>query len=301
MVKEGVLLNKTELSRVRVFNTILYPEYCWWCNNPATINSAKEEANFIKKNGKLFCEVCGNQRKRKNIIIPEIRKELKLYFDTKSYSINGKVSTLLHLNEFCLFFKKPLKNIKKEDIASLNRFLDDKYPKVNSINDIKRAVKSYYNWFADYEENEFYKKISKGIELSKEDTEAKKPREIKLEDMAENIKKIINVADNFRDKALISMMSEWPGRNNEWIAIKVNDIEIRDDSVRVKMLSSKRWKNNLREKRTLPFKNSYFFITQYYNSHPLNPMNVLSDTELKDKKKCYLPQIVILPPKHGLA
>lgn len=149
-----------------------------------------------------------------------------------------RYSALITLHNLCQFAKnKPFKDFNKLDIvdfldmAKSRRFQDTRYRAntgnvekqllESSMNHVKHQVKRYFQWI-HHMSNDEYPKCVNWMELKLSDSyEELDPEQLPT---LEEIRSMIEVTDNPRDRALISLMAESGARVGEISLLQLRDI-----------------------------------------------------------------------------
>lgn len=157
-------------------------------------------------------------------------EEFICYLKTeKNYSDNTCYSYKNDLNDFSKFIKKDLSKIKREDIKKYITFLSKNDMKDTTISRHISSLKTFYKFLL------IEKKITvdpcAGIVSLKK--EKKLPKVLSINEVDNLLD--IEIKDNFdiRNKAMLELMYSSGLRVSELVNLKVNDVDIFNDFVRV--------------------------------------------------------------------
>ena len=145
--------------------------------------------------------------------VPKILEKLKTELKLRGFT-DKTVSTYIFQNKKFLDFtsKKP-ENTNEDDVKKYIAFLMSKEQKPSSVNLALSSLKFFYN--------EIMKK-----DLFKEIKPPKQEKKIPTVLTKEEIKNLINAAENPKHKLLIELMYSSGLRVSEAVSIKVNDLEL---------------------------------------------------------------------------
>jgi len=133
----------------------------------------------------------------------------------------ARVSNLLIY--FADFVKKPFKEVKREDIESF--FERYAYYSKNYNITFARVIKPFFKWLYGYGEKDGYPEVVDWIYCgNKEKNNKKLPNILTMEE----IRKMIDVCDNLRDRALIAVLYESGCRASEILDSKIGDLHFDD-------------------------------------------------------------------------
>jgi len=147
----------------------------------------------------------------------------------KNYSKNTISSYTEDLNNFCDFIKKDLTKVVREDIKNYIHFLSEENMKETSISRHISCLKTFYKFLL------IEKKVNidpcEGIVSPK--LPSKLPKVLSLEEIDKLLD--IEINDNFdiRNKAMIELMYSSGLRVSELISLKLNDVDLDMDYVRI--------------------------------------------------------------------
>jgi site-specific recombinase XerD len=176
---------------------------------------------------------------------------------SKPRSIEGAINSL---NKYHKIINKTLINCDKIDFVNFISELSKEGLKQTTIDTYGIWVRQYYIWLHREKglinENEYPKIVSWF-----KPTKTKKV--ITQNDLftPSEIQKVVNIADNDRDKAIISGLYESASRIGEWVWIKIKDIEINENYMQIKVSG----KTGTRKVILL---SSYLYIHKWLENHP---------------------------------
>jgi site-specific recombinase XerD len=202
--------------------------------------------------------------------VPSNRKEIKLRKSLASEHniglilkfvdeqiVNGKSEETMRnyifvIHMFAEFLnEKRFEDVGKEDVISYINFLMTKINKKskeklkeNTINLNKARIRTFYRWLNNGEYPDFIKPIKVKI-----DSITVRPDQILTE---EEIKKLIETADNIRDKAIVSVLYESGCRIGELLNMRIRDFRF-DDFGAIVTVDGKTGKRNVRLVNSIPY------------------------------------------------
>jgi integrase len=232
------------------------------------VNSKKNEVwakNFLKRlkdrvneDGEEVTLVLGDlKRNPKEYTI--LRENLQKIVEYVSYLENnslaktitaGRVANLLIY--FGSWFKKPFKEVKREDIERFFESISD-YSECYKAT-FRRIIKPFFRWLYGYEKGMGYPEVVEWIYGGVNKNERKLPNILTMEE----ITKMVEVCDNLRDRALVSFLYESGCRASEILDLKIKDVNFdeygaylivngKTGSRRIRLISSvadlKQWLN----------------------------------------------------------
>lgn len=165
----------------------------------------------------------------------------------------GKVHTLRQL---LMYFNKPIDQITKTDIDEYLAHLNSKY-KPGTILERRMFLIQFFQWYFDKPRDEL--DLIKGIKIVKEKG-IKLPEELIS---PEEIKKIVQVANNFRDKALVMTLYESGARIGEFLQLRIKHLDFANKEYC--MITIPMGKTHSRK---VPLIYSVPHIQNWLNSHP---------------------------------
>ena len=185
-------------------------------------------------------------------------KEMILKLDSEYRSNNASPHTrffyLNALRNFALFIKNPLDKVTKEDIIKYINYLSNNGMNETSVENYKMGLRHFYLWLngnGEYPENVKWMK-------------AKVKGKIKTPDMMlteEEIRRMIDVADNPRDKAILITLLESGCRLEEFKNIKIKDLDFDKYGCKI-TVSGKTGTRIVRLVHSVPY------LKQWINCHP---------------------------------
>lgn len=147
----------------------------------------------------------------------------------KNYSKNTKDSYERDIYDFCDFICKDVLLITKDDIKTYIRFLSEKSYNETTISRHISSLKTFYKFLL------LEKKINDNpcegiISLKKK---RKLPKVLSIEEISELLN--INIKNNFdiRNKAMLELMYSSGLRVSELVALKINDLDLISDCVKI--------------------------------------------------------------------
>lgn len=136
----------------------------------------------------------------------------------KNYSKNTRISYLASVVKLLEFIKqKSLKQLEKRDIISFLTKLKEEGIKEGSINTIHSRITNFLLWLNKGK----YPACIKDLK-PKRNRNIKLPKDIPTE---EDVRKLIEVANSERDKAIVSALYESGCRASEFLNIKIKDLQ----------------------------------------------------------------------------
>jgi len=176
------------------------------------------------------------------------------------------------LVHFASFIKKPFKEVKREDIESFfEHCLKTKSQNYNLM--FRRIIKPFFRWVYGYEKEDGYPDVVRWIRTSvRKNGNNKELEELEILSL-EEIAKMIDVCDNLRDRALISVLYESGMRASELLCLRIKDVHFdeygayllvsgKTGSRRIRLVSSvvdlKNWLN-VHPRKNDP--NAYLFVS----------------------------------------
>jgi integrase len=161
-----------------------------------------------------------NKRLRQEHIL--LRENLKSIVDYIKFKMaNGEAKILSagiqanYLIYFCKDVKKPFKDITREDIEKF--FQDDEKSERYKLN-FRTLFKTFFRWFYHIEKEDGYPDIVKWIKCKS--INGKLPKILTTEEIG----KMIEVCDNLRDRAIISVLYESGCRAGELLGLKIEGV-----------------------------------------------------------------------------
>jgi site-specific recombinase XerD len=167
------------------------------------------------------------KRERKYVLLKENLIDIVRYCKSrtendfiKPVSVHVMANLLMH---FASFIKKPFKEVKREDIESFfEHYLSSKSQNYNLM--FRRIIKPFFRWVYGYEKEDGYPDVVRWIRTSvRKNGNNKELEELEILSL-EEIAKMIEVCDNLRDRALISVLYESGTRASELLCLKIKDV-----------------------------------------------------------------------------
>jgi len=196
----------------------------------------------IRTNG-----MCKNPTYRK-INVDKSNVERLLSFDdelsVKNYSVHTRKNYLTAVTSFIEYLgKKSFNELKREDILKFFAKLKDNGLKESSINAINSRLSKFLFWHNGGK----YPKYIEGLK-PKRNNNIKLPKDIPTE---EEVKKLIEAADNPRDKAIVSVLYESGCRIQEFMNMKIGDLRFDDFGCKI-IVSGKTGDRGIRLVNSVP-------------------------------------------------
>ena len=148
-------------------------------------------------------------------------------------SEHRRKSLLSHIKQVAIYVGKPLSEATRTDILGAINDYKDRTKSKKSLKQRMVAIKKFYKTL--YGNGEEYPEIVRGIKLPV----IKEYASIKKYPSTEELFKLINTAATIRDKALVSSLYESGARINEFLNIKLEDINLESNIAYVKLMQSK--------------------------------------------------------------
>ena len=161
---------------------------------------------------------------------------------------------LYHLRKFCLWSKKNLLELTKDDVVNLVGKVETLKYSPYTKKDIKISIKKFLKVMKG--NNEEYPKEVKWIKTNVKNNQKKMPEELLTE---EEVAKMIRQAPTFRDKAIISLLWETGMRRGEMLTLKVKHVQF-DDIGGLLVVTGKTGPRRLRIITTVPYLHSWLEI-----------------------------------------
>jgi site-specific recombinase XerD len=124
-----------------------------------------------------------------------------------------------HLRVIAQILKKDYDGADKGDITGVVRKIEEKRYSDWTKHDYKVTLKKFYRWLRDSEE---YPDEVRWIKTTVRKCKTKLPGELLTED---DVKRLVNVADNLRDKALVFSLYESGCRISELLSLRLRQVQ----------------------------------------------------------------------------
>lgn len=186
----------------------------------------------------------------------EIMNKFYSYLQTTSFRLETMRSYVQAIKLLFMDFGKDISKVTKEDISKYLAEMSRKY-KPKTISDKRKFLIVFFKWFYGKSKEEI--PLIKDVKLSKEKG-IKLPEEILS---PEEVKRIIQVADNFRDKCIVSLLYESGARKGEFLKLKIKHVDIVNEEYG--MLSIPKGKT---DSRKIPIIYSIPHLNNWLNAHP---------------------------------
>jgi integrase/ribosomal protein L40E len=173
---------------------------------------------------------------------------------TDNCNVKTRACYLKYLKIFCQFTNKSLENITKEDILNFFSSLSNRSPKTRD--NYKITIKNFYQLLNGME-GQNYPEIVSWLKLER-NNHYKLPEELLTE---EDIKKLVNVANNIRDKALIAVCYESACRVSELLGIRLKHVNF-DEYGAILIVNGKTGMRRIRLINSVPI------LKTWLNEHP---------------------------------
>lgn len=168
-------------------------------------------------------------------------------------TIGTRSQRLITLHQLALFVVKDFKKMKKEDIENYFSSLRDLQPKTWTVKG--SFVKAFFKWLYNSDE---YPSIVKWIKTSSKNNNHKLPTDLLT---MNEVKAMIETADNPMEKALISILYESACRIGEILNLKIKDV-VFDNYGCVIMVDGKTGMRRIRLIESSPD------LILWFNNHP---------------------------------
>ena len=166
--------------------------------------------------------------------ISERNKELVLRF--KDYLFIQGISIpriIRYVSTFVIFSKKmgvDFDKATKEDIERLLSFIQQNNYSPHTRQTYKCFIKRFYKWLLGEDKN--YPELVSWIKIGIKESELTKPCEDEML-TEEDIIKVINAADNLRDKAFVAMLFETGSRIGELLTLQIFNVDFDENGALV--------------------------------------------------------------------
>jgi len=223
--------------------------------------------NFDIYNFKRRVELAIRRIEKSNL--PDITKRLLVEFSDYCIAEGLALPTiekhLFVLRNVARWAKKDIDKTDKKDMVRIVGILEKSHYSSEVRHATKVSIKKFYKWLNGGEE---YPNKVKWIKSSQR-VKKRLPEDLLSK---EDIKKMINVADHIRDKALISLLYESGFRIGELLPLMIKNIEF--DEYGAKILVPEEGKTGMRKIRLV---SSVPYLATWIENHPLkdNPESPL--------------------------
>jgi len=167
-------------------------------------------------------------------------------------------------------------DLEVEDMKTFVESLQDRELADETIDTYKKAIRSFWNWLFETEDQDDHPEPIAWITLSNSKGNGTLPKDLLTKD---EIERQVGAAKNERDKAFIWLLYETGARIGELIDLQVGDIEDRQHGKKVVI-------DGKTGQRRLPLVESVPAVNKWLNSHP----NPEKDAPLWCKLQSYTPQ-----------
>jgi integrase len=199
---------------------------------------------------------------------------------SSNMSVPSMVKWLSHLNKLALMFEKPFREATKNDIVDLVGRIDMSDLVDYTKRDLKIILKRLYKWIYETDDPP---EIVKWIKIVPKNSTSKLPEELLTE---EEVKRLVEAADNPRDKALVLVLYESGCRIGELLPIKMKHVNF-DEYGAVLMVSGKTGDRRVR------IIASTSTLTNWLDNHPLKnipdaPIWIAIGTRNRNNRMSYM-------------
>ncbi|MFH1895155.1 MAG: tyrosine-type recombinase/integrase [archaeon] len=171
-------------------------------------------------------------------------------------SISTQIKHLQVLLAISKQINKPFIEVKKDEMQKIVfKFRTNNSISPWTVHKYLVTLKKFYKWLYQTED---YPDLVKWIKSNVKNSQIKLPENLLSQ---EEVKKMINVCRNSRDKCILSMLNELGCRIGELLSIDINSMQDSDDYFRVTIQHSKT------QPRKLKVIDSRHFIAQWLNEH----------------------------------
>ncbi len=189
-------------------------------------------------------------------------KVLKIYYKhlmNHTTSIDTRRSYLNYAKLMVIRIGKDFEKITKKDIENFLIDLEKKYKlKPKTILTCKINTKAFFKWFYNFEEKGKYPKIVSWINLTRKNG-IKLPEDVLS---VKDVKKLIQVSDNVRDKALLFTLYETGARRGEFLRLRIKHLVFDDKGAIILIPQGKTDSRRLRLIECVPD------LKKWYEAHP---------------------------------
>lgn len=204
--------------------------------------------------------------KLKETLSDEQKKVAWDYYKSLNAGDGAKITSMISVEsyirpivKFGLYSKKPYDKIEKQDIINWVSYLQDEHERQLSqttVSYYRFMIKLFYRWF--YETGKDYPKL---VEWIPEKTNAKRIIDDSVLLTNSEIKQMIKVMDNDRDKAIIIVIYEGGLRVGELEGIRLRDVILKDGYCEIKV-------DGKTGERILPLIDAMPYVEKWINNHP---------------------------------
>ncbi|MGQ9469951.1 MAG: tyrosine-type recombinase/integrase [Nitrososphaerales archaeon] len=215
-----------------------------------SIENIEEGIVYLDGNKVRFRKSLANEHNRATII--KFIDEL---------SVNGRTAHtrlgfLRCLHSFAEFLgNRNFEEVAREDVLRFLLELQRRSLKKNSVEGFKWKIISFYKWFRNGEK---FEECASWLKSKREKNPIVSPEKILSE---EEVLKLVEVADNSRDKALITFLYESACRIGEVLGIRIKDLVFDDFGLKVRV-SGKTGERTIRVVSSVPY------IKEWLKKHP---------------------------------
>jgi integrase len=188
------------------------------------------------------------------------------YCLSNGLSISRVIKFMQYLLQWGEWLKKNFDDVQKEDIERVLKDIELSTYAEWTKNDYKTVIKRFFQWLREpYREERQTKGGKYPPEVSWIKTKAQSNNNKLPEDMLteQEILKLINACDNFRDKALVSFLWESGCRVGELLPLKIHHVKIEKDNEHVILPSGKTGARRVRIVSSIPH------LALWTQQHPL--------------------------------
>lgn len=153
-----------------------------------------------------------------------IARKFYNFLRQEGISVNASFRYIKSLSMLDNFVKKSFENISREDLEAFFTDMMEKYA-ISSVDNMKVCIKRFYKWFLGNDEN--YPSLVKWIKKSN-----RKPRLERSQLITEDeFKRMVQICDNVRDRAILWILYECGLRVSELTSLKIRDFELLEDGL----------------------------------------------------------------------
>jgi integrase/recombinase XerD len=204
----------------------------------------------------LSSEIFEDRGEEKEILAENLEtlRDFDVDLVAEGISDSTRYSYTNHLRSLALYLEKPLKDASKRDLKRYFASLNGKYEK-GTLKQIKIEVKRFYRWLYDLEDE--YPECVKWIKTGNVDNDLTHDQLV----TEDELKALVEVARNPRDRAMIQVTYEGALRKGELMSLKVKNVEITKYGVALNV-------NGKTGVRRIPLINSAPSLQMWLSHHP---------------------------------
>jgi len=205
--------------------------------------------------------IYGNIRGQKPLL-EEQQEVLKDYFkyliteNEKATSYYSYLNSIVNVSLFGRYIQKPFNQVTKDELKQFFFDLHNQKRKESTINEYKVKLKMFFKFLYG---TKGYPEIVEWVKVSK--VKQKKLAEDELLSKTDT-KRMVNVADNSRDKAIPLVLRESAGREHEFVSLKIKNVIEDKYGIKLKLCESKTYERVVRLIDSVPY------LLEWLNNHP---------------------------------